>query len=390
MSKRARNETRWSVPFHHYASLEAFLAADLQTGGNTFVHNGRDIDLLIENRGAAATLVVFNGAIPLNVQHLPYFTGRGIAEDLGLNLIAVSDPVLIHRDMTVAWYLGDETTGPLRPVLVPAIQHALTHLGGHTAIFFGASGGGFAAAHYAHHFPGCTALLINPRLTLERRARDKMATYLRLGHQLDSNGAMTDSVRTLLAEYGPTDLTAMAQRGLNHDLLIYQNFFDSTFLQHHLLPFLRVAGTDPHCYVRLANDGHGHVPIPPDTVRQILHILAAGQSPVFETAGFSPATETANLTGQFLPEIAERLDSLGKQNRRLGRERDALEVQQVQMNDRIAELRARSDTLDDKIQALNRRVEHLRTEPPLWRRIWHIVPRTVRERLQRLFGRNTR
>src|SRR5699024_10287279 len=96
MSTRTRNETRWSVPFHHYASMDAFLAAPLQTGGNTFVHNGRDIDLLIENRGAATTLVVFNGAIPLNVQYLPYFTGRGIAEDLGLNLIAVSDPVLVH------------------------------------------------------------------------------------------------------------------------------------------------------------------------------------------------------------------------------------------------------------------------------------------------------
>jgi len=387
MSTRTRNETRWSVPFHHYASMDAFLAAPLQTGGNTFVHNGRDIDLLIENRGAATTLVVFNGAIPLNVQYLPYFTGRGIAEDLGLNLIAVSDPVLVHRDMTVAWYLGDETTGPLRPVLVPAIRHALKHLGGSTTILFGASGGGYAAAHYAQHFPNCIALVINPRLTLERRAQDKMATYLRLGHQVDSNGAMTDSVRTLLADYGPTELAAQAQQGLNHDLLIYQNFFDSTFLQHHLLPFLHLAGADPRCYVRLANDGHGHLPIPPDTIRQIISIVSSGRLTAPRTAGFAPASETPDLIGQFLPEIAERLDSLGKLSRRLGRERDALEVQQLKMNERIAELRARSDALDDNVQSLNQRVEQLRTEPSLWRRIWHVVPRSFRTRLRRLMRR---
>ncbi|MFD6814695.1 hypothetical protein [Enteractinococcus coprophilus] len=384
---RSRNETRWNVPFHHYASLEAFLAAPLQVGGNTFRHHGREIDVLIENRRAATTLVVFNGAIPLNVQYLPYFTGRGIAEDLGLNLIAVSDPVLAHRDMTVAWYLGDETTGPLRPILVPAIQHALEQLGADQTILFGASGGGFAAAHYAPYFPNCTALLVNPRLTLERRAQDKMATYLRLAHGLDSNGAMTSSVRGLLADFGPTDLAAVAQHGLNHDLLIYQNFFDSTFLQHHLLPFLRVAGAGPRCYVRFTHDGHGHVPIPPATIREILDVLASDRTAAVDAAGFSPASEVSNLTGQFLPEIAERLDSLGKENRRLGRERDALEVQQVKLQERVADLRSRSDALDDKIRVLNRRVEHLRTEPPLWRRMWHVVPRSFRERLQRFIRR---
>src|SRR5699024_5914055 len=197
--------------------------------------------------------------------------------------------------MTVAWYLGDETTGPLRPVLVPAIRHALKHLGGNTTMLFGASGGGYAAAHYAQHFPNCIALVINPRLTLERRAQDKMATYLRLGHQVDSNGAMTDSVRTLLADYGPTELAAQAQQGLNHDLLIYQNFFDSTFLQHHLLPFLHLAGADPRCYVRLANDGHGHLPIPPDTIRQIISIVSSGRLTAPRTAGFAPASETPDL-----------------------------------------------------------------------------------------------
>ena len=44
------------LSFHHYASLEALLL--LTKNRYTFVH-GRDIDLLIENRSAAATLVVF-------------------------------------------------------------------------------------------------------------------------------------------------------------------------------------------------------------------------------------------------------------------------------------------------------------------------------------------
>ena len=389
MSRRTRNETRWSVPFHHYASLDAFLAADLQPGGNSFVHHGRDIDVLIEHRGATTTLVVFNGDIPLNVPYVPYFTGRGIAKDLGLNLIAVSDPVLIHRDMTVAWYLGDQTTGPLRPVLVPAIRHALQHLGGSTTILFGASGGGFSAAHYAQHFPNCTALVINPRLTLERRAQDKMATYLRLAHQMDTHGAITDRIRTLLTNYGPTDLATQAQQGLNHDLLIYQNFFDSTYLQHHLLPFLREAGTDPRCYIRFANDGHGHVPIPPETVRQIISLVSSDQLSGVRTAGFVPAAQAPDLTGEFLPEIAQRLAALEQHNRHLGRERDALEVQQLRQNDRIAELKARSDALNDKIQSLNQRVEQLRTEPVLWRRIWHIIPRGFRQRIRQLFRRTS-
>ncbi len=384
---RTRNESRWDVPFHHYGSLQEFLAAPLQAGGNTFIHNDREIDLLIEDRAADTTLVVFNGAIPLNVQYLPYFTGLGLAKDLRFNLVAVSDPALVHQHMTVAWYLGDEVTGPLRPILVPSIQHALDSLGGNQTIFFGASGGGFAAAHFAHAFPDCTALLINPRLTLERRAQDKLATYLRLGHRLDTNGAMTDAVRELLADYGPTQIAATVQQGLNHDLLIYQNFFDATFLQHHLLPFLQGAGADPRCFVRFANDGHGHVPIPPATVRDILGTLAAIPKDSIHTAGFSPASEAPALSGQFLPEIAKRLDTLSKQNRRLGRERDALEVQQIRMNERLGQLKARSDALDERIQALNERVAQLRTEPGLWRRVWYVFPRRFRQGVQRFVRR---
>ncbi|KIT68204.1 hypothetical protein PY02_00335, partial [Staphylococcus aureus] len=144
------------------------------------------------------------------------------------------------------------------------------------------------------------------------------------------------------------------------------------------MPFLSVAGTDPRCYVRLANDGHGHVPIPPATVRQIISVVSSGRMSAIRTAGIAPASQTPNLTGQFLPEIAHRLDALGKHSRRLGRERDALEVQQLRMNERIAELKARSDALDDKIQSLNQRVEQLRTEPALWRRGWHVIPRGFR------------
>ena len=148
-------------------------------------------------------------------------------------------------------------------------------------------------------------------------------------------------------------------------------------------PFLRVVGADPRCYVRFTHDGHGHVPIPPGTIREILGVLASDRTAAVDAAGFSPASDVSSLTGQFLPEIAQRLDSLGKENRRLGRERDALEVQQVKFQERVAELRSRSDALDNKIQALNHRVEHLRTEPPLWRRMWHVEPRSFRERLQR-------
>jgi hypothetical protein len=387
---RTRNIEHWNTTFHNYPTFQDFLRTpDLQPGGHTINHNDRPLDILIEPRNSDATLVVFNAAISLNHTTTPYFTGRKLAKDANINLIAIADPTLYYGELSIAWYLGDTTTGPLRPIISPVLHHIINQLDSTRTILFGASGGGFAAAHLAQDFPDSIALAINPRLSLERQSRSKMAAYLKNAHQTKSNGIITETERALLADYGPTRLKDQVQTGLNHDLLIYQNLLDYEFIEHQLAPFLKNTDGTDRLWLRYAVDKPGHAAIPPDTVRTILMTLATApnQQAAIQASGFTPSDQTHHHLLEHLPTVGTQMASLHAERHQLITETNSLRHDLDTAWAQLAEAHQTSQQLHQKVEQLEHQNTRLRAEPHLPQRVWRVLPHRIRQKLKLLLHR---
>lgn len=319
---RNRDESRWASPFNRYSSVREFLKSDLRLGGNTILHREKEIDIFVESRNSKITLVVFSAAMSRLHRTYPHFSGQGLAVAAGVNLISISEPLVQSNKLSVAWYLGDKQTGPLKPLLVSAVNHILQRLHSEETILFGASGGGFAAAHLAHSFPDSTAVVVNPRLSLERDAELPVKKYLQIAHGIESNGVLTDRHKRYLTNYGPTNIEDIAVNGLNHELLIYQNVLDASFLRHQLLPFITTVGADPRLHIKFNSDRPGHVPIPSAEVKNILRVLTSNtnKKQSIKQAGFLPNHEASFHALSLLPDISLEMSQTIKREKHLRKE----------------------------------------------------------------------
>lgn len=285
---RRRNEERWRTEFAHYKTLEEFLGEPRTDGIHSVAHGGQILDVLVKDRGSRTTLVAFNAAVG-PASDYPHFSGIRVAEDVGSNLIAVSDPSVSMGSLTVAWYIGNSVIGSLRDVLGRLIKHVVDSLGGSQTILFGGSGGGYAAAHYAPMFPGCITFIFNPRLTLLRHSEAPVRAYLETCHARIMGGYLSREDEELLARFGPLDMSDAIGSDIEYDLLIYQNLLDRTFLTTQVLPFVDAVGENPRVKYRYEVDDLGHSPIPPARVREIIGWLMRDATPTgIAEAGFMP------------------------------------------------------------------------------------------------------
>lgn len=279
---RNRDDSRWEITAH--ASEESFLADVRLDGAHSIAKAGQYLDVYIENRLSPTTLVVFNSALTDKVPTVPVFSGRSLARAAGINLIAVSDPSIGMGDINLTWYLGNRNMGPLRPALSPIIRHALESLRTKRTVLFGASGGGYAVANFAHDFPGCIAIAVNPRLNMGRRPIPDIPNYLKVCHRTVNSTPM----KRLRGEYVIEEISSLTMEGLNHHFLLYQNSNDSVFLNNQAMPFIDAVGEDPNLHVCFNADNPGHSPIPGEVIRKILDALAVPGDDIADirSAGF--------------------------------------------------------------------------------------------------------
>ena len=245
-------------------SAADFLAAKRDSGLYAVKVGSQRIDLRYDDRGAPATMIAFHAALSNKVETLPAFQGVALARDAGMNYIGLADPALALGDIDLGWFLGDQVTGPLRPILVPMIRHLL---GDRRAVLFGASGGGYAALTYAQDFPDCTVIAANPRLNMTAPTPvARIDEYAEICH-----GASTAAeIARVRSEYVVEDVADLYPDGLPFDLVLLQNQNDWHFLNRQAKPFLEKMGDDPRIeYVKLKN-GEGHVPVPRETLVKTL------------------------------------------------------------------------------------------------------------------------
>lgn len=312
--QRIRNVKRWKVNSYDYETPDQFLSEPRMAGAHAIQYNGQMLDLLVQDRGSACTLVVFSGALNLKAKYTPAFSGLSLAEDTGVNLVAVADPSMDKGDITVAWYLGNSQTGPLRTILSSLIRHVVDSLGGSRTILFGGSGGGYAATHLAHDFPDSIAFVFNPRLSLERWSEKAIRQYFKNCHNRNNAGQLTAEDRHLLAPYGPTEISALSAGPLNHHLLIYHNLLDPQFLDLQLFPFLDATPEDSRLKLQLSLDELGHTAIPADQARNILSKLAQNLDieAAISSAGFLPRQDAIKGALRTYPSVAFRMQDREK------------------------------------------------------------------------------
>lgn len=115
--------------------------------------------------GASVLFVMFHAAFDRTKVPLPVFARWNYGRVLGGHVLSVSDPTLALDDgLRLGWYVGSRGTDPMQ-VLLGAVDRVreLLGLADDHVVFYGSSGGGFAAMRAAAS-RGCgRAVVINPQ-----------------------------------------------------------------------------------------------------------------------------------------------------------------------------------------------------------------------------------
>ncbi|WP_141740768.1 SGNH/GDSL hydrolase family protein [Corynebacterium sp. HMSC05C01] len=268
-----------------YASVGEFMAALGRDGLHSIQIGGEQLDLLLVNRGASATLVTFQHRISERSTY-PTFVGNGVSETAGMNLIAVSDPSVIRNiDLRLGWYLGSRGTGPLKQHLLPVIRRSVEYFGGERLVFFGNSGGGYASINYAQHFGGSIALTVNPRLGFADEPNPDLVKYINLAHSPQGRTPYK-RVRDQYAR----NLWDTVEHSAPFYAAMYHNSGDTAYLEANHRRFVDSRSQDLAIFERIQFDGDGHVPIPKSRLIDILDQLKrtdVNASQAIQLAGFS-------------------------------------------------------------------------------------------------------
>ncbi|WP_141757730.1 hypothetical protein [Corynebacterium sp. HMSC071B10] len=277
---RARDTSRFGIGLL-YPNLESFLSEPPRSGLHTIQIGDRFLDLLIRNRGADTTFVTFQHRISVRTPY-PKLVGDGFVGELGANLVAISDPgVVTSNDVRLAWYLGDRATGPLKDHLLPVIFHVLWSIGQERYVFFGTSGGGYAAMDYGSEFDDAVIFTVNPRLGFTRPGQETRDLKIYIEHCHAPKGRTPyERIKRKYAK----NLAETVPPNANFYGFMYHNIGDAAYLKSNQEDFINARRNDLKLYQRLDFDGEGHVPIPGDKLRRIAGTIANANLSIEEAA----------------------------------------------------------------------------------------------------------
>lgn len=283
---RIRRTDRWGVGLI-YPNPEAFVESTVGDGLHVIQLGNQFLDLLIRDRNSSTTVVAFQHRISPRTTY-PTLVGESVTRESGVNLLAVADPsVALDTRVSLAWYLGNRGLGPLVPILLPIIQKCLNALQTSRTIYFGSSGGGYAAMNFASRTPGSIALTVNSTLGFNAQNASAFADYMAGCHGVTGRTAY----RRVHDQYA-VDLADALPEGADFVAGMYQNLNDEQFYTWHHRPFVQARGDDLVIYERLDRDEAGHTPIPKSKLIGIMSELsdpALAPSEALQHASFARA-----------------------------------------------------------------------------------------------------
>ena len=280
---RKRDTSRWGVA-KLYPSPAFWTSDEVIDGLHTIQLGNQLLDLLVRDRGSNTTVITFQHRVSIRTS-FPTLVGEKFTGEAGVNLIAVADPsVSLDQKVSLGWYLGNRAIGHLKPILTPILSEAIQAHRPKRLIFFGNSGGGYAAMNYAAEFPDSIALTVNPRLDLSRRNDQDWATYMAKCH-----GVVGKTPYQRVSSNFGINLADEISNSAQFHAAMYHNTGDSDYLEANHKPFVKARSGDLKIAERLDFDGPGHVPIPRDKLIRIIRTLADYSIPrteAIKAAGF--------------------------------------------------------------------------------------------------------
>ncbi|MEJ5998037.1 hypothetical protein [Corynebacterium sp. H130] len=260
-----RNYSRYPADLTVYSDIKDFLSVPTSDGLHAIGFDGSFLDIMVENRSASTTIVIFHGAVNPNETSLPLFVGKNTVADVDANVVYVCEPAL-ERGSSIGWYAGIEGT-TLQDDLVRIIAHVQDSIpNAKHLVFFGPSAGGFAALYYSHCFPGSLAVVGNPQTNINRYYANAVKMYR---DACWSGNELADSNCTF-------DLTELYAQSFPNFVAYFQNQDDDFHIANHLNPWRdAVANHDDRWKLVLGDWGEGHSPVPRMLLMGILGFAAA-------------------------------------------------------------------------------------------------------------------
>jgi len=205
------------------------------TVGTKIILNYKGVEIPIFFWPAAkqsnAVIFTFHGSVNRKERVVPVF-GPIFSELItDAHQVAIFDISLFRHDATrVAWYAGHDELD-LQSLLKEVFQQISQVLECTRKIYFGSSGGGFAALFYSWHDKGSIAISANPQIILE-------AYYEKYTDQFLKNHWPNKKSFSDLDAQITTDLTRLYKTKASNTVLYIQNGTDRHHVCRHMTAFM--------------------------------------------------------------------------------------------------------------------------------------------------------
>lgn len=253
-----------------FDSVQGYLRSKGTQPGITTIHSGGfPIDFLTKPVDSDTTVFFFHGAMQ-NPLHLPVLSGGGISQDLNANRVFISDPSLVVDDtLLLGWYAGNQFQPTLQQDLVKIFRKILQDLGSTRAVFFGGSGGGFAALFFASFFENSLALFFNPQTILRNYSRPSVVAYAEKAFGIP---AITENPLEFLPSSVTQNLCTVYRQPKPATIAYMQNELDPAHITGHLEPFKTSVHPDNKFLLLTHPWEEGHKPPPKSLLAQLLQL----------------------------------------------------------------------------------------------------------------------
>lgn len=264
-----RSLARWPSTNHVWSSLDKFLdSAVVESGIHSILLGELILDIYIEVRHGAPAYVHFHGNCPRAAGFkLPVFSGSNVLGSLKVTKIVPSDPVLLLEDsLELSWHAGSSSCN-LQAAYRAIFGKVFAFTAATEVVFWGGSGGGFAALYYSYFFPGSTAMVWNPQTRILGYLVEPVNKYLRVAF-----GTTLDDVEPIPREI-EHDVSRLYRNGYENRIIYIQNDED-WHVAEHLGTFLGALNVDcaslesggydgivaPNAYLFVGNFSKDHQP----------------------------------------------------------------------------------------------------------------------------------
>lgn len=191
---------------------------------------------LQKKKGSDILVVLLHGAKDQGQTSPPYFDRWSwVSSVFNCNLLNISDPTLqVDKKMKLAWYLGssDEYVTLRIVEIVDSISNAL-NIPKEKVVFWGSSGGGFAAMQASLLLDGSVSVAINPQTSVLNYYKGHVDTAIKNCFSDDVSGhkeklSIFDRMRSVVSS--------------RSSVYVFQNVNDRFHYENHFTPFKEFSG----------------------------------------------------------------------------------------------------------------------------------------------------